>query len=102
MYFDRKDATQVIVEGPNGKMYRSTKLKEHYVVVGEPGTYYSHTYPQLMAKGHKLAQEIFEFISETMLCEKLTIIGTYGTTLMTAKFNSAICFLEALLKNPLQ
>ena len=41
LYFDgRKDATQVMLEGPNGKMYRSTQLEEHYVLIGKPGTYY--------------------------------------------------------------
>ena len=39
LYFDgRKDATKVMLQGPNGKMYRSTKLEEHYVLIGEPGT----------------------------------------------------------------
>ena len=40
LYFDgRKDATQVMLEGPNKKMYRSTQLEEHYVLIGELGTY---------------------------------------------------------------
>ena len=37
-----------------------------------------------------------------MLCEKLTIISTDGTALMTGKFNGTIRSLEELLKNPLQ
>ena len=40
-YFDgRKDVTQTMKEGPNGKMYRSNELEEHYVLVSKPGTYY--------------------------------------------------------------
>ena len=51
LYFDgRKDATQTMKEGPNGKMYRSIELEEHYVLVGEPGTYYLTHLSPAMAK----------------------------------------------------
>ena len=33
----RKDATQMIAQGPNSKYYRSVQREEHYTVVGEPG-----------------------------------------------------------------
>ena len=46
VYFDgRKDATQVLLQGPNGKLYQSVQLAEHYTLVGEPGTYYLHDSP---------------------------------------------------------
>ena len=83
-------------------MCRSTQLEEHYVLVGEPGTYYFTHLSPIDGKSRTLAQEIFEFISETVLCEKLTIIGNDGTASMTGKFNGAIRSLEELLKNPLQ
>ena len=85
----KKDATQVIAEGPNGKMCRSTQLEEHYVLVGKPGTCYLTHLSPIDGKDHTLAQEIFEFISETLLCEKLTIISTNATASMTGKFNGA-------------
>ena len=103
LYFDgRKDATQVMLEGPNGKMYRSTQLEEHYVLIGEPGTYYLTHLSPTDGKGRTLAQEIFDFISNTMLCQKLNIVGTDGAALMTGKFNGVIRSLEELLKTPLQ
>ena len=103
MYFDgRKDATQVIVVGPNEKMCRSTQLEEHYVLVGESGTCYLRRLSPIDSKGGTLAQEIFESISETVLCEKLTIIDTDETASMTGKFNGVKRSLEKLLKNPLQ
>ena len=44
----RKDATQMIAQGPNNKHYRSVQLEEHYTVVGEPGTYYlTHFSPEI-------------------------------------------------------
>ena len=48
LHFDgSKDATQVIVEGRNGKMCRSTQLEEHYVLVGKTGIYYlTHLSPK--------------------------------------------------------
>ena len=66
LYFDgRKYATQGMLEGPNGKMYRSTQLEEHHVLVGEPGTYYLTHLSPTDGKGRTLAQEIFDFISNT-------------------------------------
>ena len=103
LYFDsRKDATQVIVEESNAKMCRSTQLEEHYVLLGEPGTYYLTYLSSIDGKSHTLAQEIFEFISEIVLCEKLTIIGTDETASMTGKFNDAKYSIEELHKNSLQ
>ena len=103
MYFyGRKDATQIIKEVPNGKMCRSTQFEEHYVLVGEPGTYYLTHLSLIDGKGCTLAQEIFEFISDTVLCEKLTIISTDGIASMTGKFNGAISSLKELVKNPLR
>ena len=103
LYFDgRKDATQTMKEGPNGKMYRSIELEEHYVLVGEPGTYYLTHLSPADGKGRTLAHEIFKVISETELFTKLTVIGIDGTALMTGKYNGAIRSLEELLKKPLQ
>ena len=99
LYFDdRKDET---LEGPNRKMYRSTQLEEHYVLIGEPGTYYLTHLSPTDGKGRTLG-EIFDFISNTMLCQKLNIVGTVGAALMTGKFNGVIRSLEELLKTPLQ
>ena len=99
LYFDgREEATQVIVERPNGKMCRSTQLEENYVLVGKLGTYYLTRFSSIDGKSRTSALEIFQFISETVLCEKLTIMGTDGTTWMTGKFNGAIPSLKKLLK----
>ena len=68
----------------------------------QPGTYYLTHLSLIDGKGCTLAPEILEFISETVLCEKLTIIATDGTASIAVKFNGAICSLEELLKNPLQ
>ena len=41
IYFDgRKDATQVTIQGPNDKYYKSMQLEDHYTLIGEPGEYY--------------------------------------------------------------
>ena len=36
----RKDATLTTIQGDNEKSYQSNVLEEHYVLVGEPGTFY--------------------------------------------------------------
>ena len=35
IYFDgRKDATQVTMQGPNDRFYRSVQLEDHYTMIG--------------------------------------------------------------------
>ena len=35
-----KDATLTLLQGENGRQYQGTTLKEHEVLVGEPGGFY--------------------------------------------------------------
>lgn len=95
VYFDgRKDATQVVLQGPNSKLYRAVQLEEHYTVVGEPGEYYlSHLSPS-NGQGRTIAQEVYNLYQGTELEDKLSIIGTDGTASMTGKFNGCIRALE--------
>ena len=51
IYFDgRKDATQVTMQGPNDKFYRSVQLEDYYTMVGKPGEYYLSHFSTEMAK----------------------------------------------------
>ena len=81
-------------------MCRSTQLGEHYALVGKPETYYLKHLSPIDGKGRTLAQEIF--ILETVLCERFTIIGTYGTASKTEKTQCCHKFSGRLLKNLLQ
>ena len=57
VYLDgRKDATQIVAQGPNEKHYRSVQLEEHYTVVGEPGSYYLIHFSPEDGKGRTIAQ----------------------------------------------
>ena len=81
------------MQAPNGKLYQSVQLEEHYTVVGEPGNYYlTHLSPK----------EVHVSIKNTELAEKIKIIGTDGTACMTGKFNGFIRSLEELVNKPLQ
>jgi len=103
IYFDgRKDATQILVQGPNDKHYRSVELEEHYTVVGEPGCYYLTHFSLQDGKGRTTAQEVFDSTRGTELEDRLAIVGTDGTACMTGKNNACIRHLEKLLHRPLQ
>ena len=103
IYFDgRKDATQVTMQGPNDKFYRSVQLEDHYTMVGQPGEYYLSHFSTEDGKGRTIAQKIFNTIANTKLHDKLTVVGTDGTAAMTGKFNGCIRKLEELLNKPLQ
>ena len=103
VYLDgRKDATQIVAQGPNEKHYRSVQLEEHYTVVGEPGSYYLTHFSPEDGKGRTIAQKLFDSFSGTELEGKLAIVGTDGTASMTGKHNGCIRSLEELLHRPLQ
>ena len=103
IYFDgRKDATQVTIQGPNDKYYKSVQLEDHYTLIGEPGEYYLTHFSTEDGKGKTIAQKIFNNIVDTELHNKLAIVGTDGTASMTGKYNGCIRSLEELLNKPLQ
>ena len=103
IYFDgRKDATQITIQGPNDKYYRSVQLEDHYTLIGEPGEYYLTHFSTEDSKGRAIAQKIFDIIFHTELHDKLAVVGTDGTASMTGKYNGCIRSLEELLNKPLQ
>ena len=63
VYLDgRKDATQIVAQGPNEKDYRSVQLEEHYTVVGEPGSYYLTHFSPEDGKGRTIAQKLIVIV----------------------------------------
>ena len=103
LYLDgRKDATQVLLQSPNDKLYKSVQLEEHYTVVGEPGAYYLTHLSQENGTRRTIAKEVYMSIKKTKLADKIKIIGTDGTACMTGKFNGFIRSLEELVNKPLQ
>ena len=80
----RKDATMTMVE-VNGNYHRQTVIEEHYVIVGEPnGFYLSHVMPE-DGTGYKIATSVYSAIKDTALEQKLKIVGSDRTAVMTAK-----------------
>ena len=66
-FVGRKDATQMIVQGPNNKHNRSVQLEERYTAVSGPGTYYlSHFSPE-DGKCQTIAKKVFDLFKETEL-----------------------------------
>ena len=90
------------MQGPNGKLYQSVQLEEHYTLVGEPGTYYLTYLSPENGTGRTIAEEVFMSIKDTELGEKIKIVGIDGSASMTRKFYGFIRNLEELLNKPLQ
>ena len=62
----KKDATLTVTE-INGIHYKNIILKEHYVIIGEPGEFYlTHVEPE-NGSGKSVASAIYEEIKETSL-----------------------------------
>ena len=95
----RKDATQIVVQGPNDKRYRSVQLDEHYTVVGEPGSYHLTHFSPENSKSRTIAQNLFDFLRATELEDRLAI---YGIACITGKYSECIRHLEEIVHRPLQ
>ena len=86
----------------NANYHRQTVIKEHYVIVGEPnGFYLSHVMPE-DGTGYKIATSVYSAIKDTALEQKLKIVGSDGTTVMTGKSKEFIASSETLIGRPLQ
>ena len=97
----KKDAKMTMVE-VNGNYHRQTVIEEHYVIVGEPnGFYLSHVMPK-DGTGNKIATSIYSAIKDTALEQKLKIVGSDGTAVMTSKCKGFIASLETLVGRPFQ
>ena len=102
MYVDgQKNANLPTACLESGKIYQSTCLEEHIVMVGEPGEYYLSHFSTEDGKGSFIADGIYSVIKGTDLQENLTVICNDGAASMTGINKSCIRKLEAL-QIPLQ
>ena len=91
IHFDgRKDATQMVVQGPNDKHYRPVQLEDYYTAVGELGSYYLTPVSPEDGKGRTIAQNLVDSLRGTELKDRLAIVGANGTACMTGKYNGCI------------
>ena len=103
MYVDsRKDATSTTACSESGKIYQSTCLEEHIVMVGEPDEYYLSHFSTEDGKKSSIADGIYSAIKSTELEKYLTVIGTDGAATMTGINKGCIRKLEEALQRPLQ
>ena len=85
-----------------GNYHRQTVIEKHYVIVGEPnGFYLSHVMPE-DGTGYKIATSVYSAIKDTALEQKLKIVGSHGTAVMTGKSKGLIASIETLIGRPLQ
>ena len=67
---------------------------ENYVTVGEPnGFYLSHVMPE-NGTGYKITTSVYSAIKDSALEQKLKIVGSDGTAVMTGKSKEFIASLE--------
>ena len=72
----------------------STKLEEHYVVVGEPEEFYLTHFAPENGKDVTLAKHLHDILSGTTLEQNMKITGCDGTSVNTGTSNECIANLE--------
>ena len=97
----RKDATMTMVE-VNENYHRQAIIEEHYVIVGEPNGFCLLRVMPKDGTGYKIATSVYSAIKDTALEQKLKIVGSDGTTVMTTKSKGFIASSETLTGRPLQ
>ena len=86
----------------NGNYHCQTVIEEHYVNVGETnGFYLSYVMPE-DGTGYKIATSVYSAIKDTALEQKLKIVGSDGTAVMSGKSKGFIASLKTLIGRPLQ
>ena len=80
----RKDATMTMIE-VNGNYHRQTVIEVHYVIVEEPNGFYLLHVMLEDGTGYKIATSVYSAIKDTALEQKLKIVGSDGTVVMTGK-----------------
>ena len=103
MYVDGcKVATLTTACLKSGKIYQSTCLEEHILMVGESGEYYLSHFSTEDGKGSSIADGIYSVIKGTNLEENLTFVGTDRAALKTSINKGSIRKLKEALQRPLQ
>ena len=67
----------------SGKIYHSTCVEEHIVMIREPDEYYLRRYSNENGKGSSIADGIYSVIKGTDFEENLTVTGTDDAATMT-------------------
>ena len=80
---DLNDATLTTTCLESGKIYQSTCLEEHIVMVGEPGEYNVSHFSTKDGKESSIADGIYSEIKGTNFEENLAVVGTDGAATMT-------------------
>ena len=97
MYFDgKKDATLTRVE-KGGKLFKKTKIEDHYVILEEPGNIYlGHKVP-ISGHGISIGFALFRFLKSKGWDLEICAVGTDGCNVSVGMNEGAIVYLEKLL-----
>jgi hypothetical protein len=102
IFFDgRKDMT-LMREKRGDKWYSTKKNEEHYVMIGEPGTFYLCHLTLEQGTGSAIADSIHNAIEERGITDKIMAVGADSTAVNTGHRGGAIHLLELHTGRPLQ
>ena len=86
----------------NGNYHRQIVIEEQYVIIGELNDlYFFHIMPE-DGTGYKIATSVYSAIKDTALEQKLKIVGSDGTAVITGESKGFIASLKNLIGRPLQ
>lgn len=102
IFFDgRKDMT-LVKEKKGDKWYSMKKIEEHYVIIGEPGTFYLRHLTLERGTGSAIADSIHDAIEEMGITDKIMAVGADSTAVNTGYRGGAIHLLELRIGRPFQ
>ena len=102
LFFDGKKDMTLMKEKVGDKWYSTQKWEDHYVLVGEPGTFYLQHLTLQQGTGAAIAEALHCATDEMEITSHIAAVGADSTPVNTGQRNGAIHLLECRLGRPLQ
>ena len=102
LFFDGRRDTTLTKNEKGNKWYGAKEIQDHYVLVGEPGTFYLDHLTIERGTGAGIADGLMKWLVENDIKNEIKAVGADSTATNTGYKNGAIRGLECQLHHPLQ
>lgn len=102
IYFDGKRDATLSQHRVGNKIYPTSVIEDHYVIIAEPGGHYLHHVTPKSGHGVNIAKAIYKFLLSNSLQDKIMVVGGDGCNANVGWQAGAIHYLEMFLGRPLQ
>ena len=100
LFFDGKKDMTLTKQKIDGKWYSTTKLEDHYVIIGEPGTFYLRHVTVERGTGATIAAALHDVMKELGILENICAVGADSTAVNTGRIIYIVQSVQNKLYSP--